>query len=424
MKSALIVGSIVALCACGTAHNAGQSAGQDTPPASPSFTASDAGSNASVSASSGGSLVSDAAAEAAPSCADGGINDEGCPCTAGAMQKCFVGDPSQAGVGTCYWGTQTCMGGSSTENSVATWGACTGYGTPSPEVCNGIDDNCNGLIDEGVTPTDGGLCATACDAPPPSLGGYKVVFDSTSSDWSIETDANGNPIRVDGSVNTTQTCTIQVQQETSSSPTAVVVPTSAKEVFFQLVGAGAGGGRYYDPPSTGGGAGAFIAGTIDVSGSPTPVTLTVQIGGGGGIVGAGCNEDTCPNHCTCPRGDGTAGGASTILVNGATITANGGSAGSSGYSPIPGGTFTVAGSAAPAIINVNTVQSQPGGAGDPGCGNGCSGPGGSPSCSWGSGAATTESGAGNGAGGGGGNNEPAGVGADGVAILMWVQCTP
>ena len=39
-------------------------------------------------------------------------------------------------------------------------------------------------------------------------------------------------------------------------------------------------------------------------------------------------------------------------------------------------------------------------------------------------AATNESGAGNGAGGGGGNNEPAGVGADGVAILMWVQCTP
>ena len=45
-------------------------------------------------------------------------------------------------VGACHAGTQTCAGGA--------WGACLGEVLPAAvELCNGIDDNCNGITDEG-----------------------------------------------------------------------------------------------------------------------------------------------------------------------------------------------------------------------------------------------------------------------------------
>jgi hypothetical protein len=39
------------------------------------------------------------------------------------------------------------------------WGACQGDTTPASEICNGLDDDCNGLIDDG-NPGGGGLCNT------------------------------------------------------------------------------------------------------------------------------------------------------------------------------------------------------------------------------------------------------------------------
>jgi hypothetical protein len=41
--------------------------------------------------------------------------------------------------GTCSTGTETCSGGQ--------WGACQGSIGPSPEVCNGLDDDCDGTAD-------------------------------------------------------------------------------------------------------------------------------------------------------------------------------------------------------------------------------------------------------------------------------------
>ena len=91
----------------------------------------------------GGTFVLDSAAEG------GSVDatDEGARCEIGKSQKCFVGDAKLAGVGACKYGSQTCEAA----GEFGKWGACVGSGKPTPEICNGIDDDCNGVVDDGLT---------------------------------------------------------------------------------------------------------------------------------------------------------------------------------------------------------------------------------------------------------------------------------
>lgn len=80
------------------------------------------------------------------------VVDNGCSCSPnGSTQQCFTEDASFIGVGTCVQGTQTCSDGA--------WGAtCVGEVTPITEICNGMDDDCDGTDDDGNP--GGGACAT------------------------------------------------------------------------------------------------------------------------------------------------------------------------------------------------------------------------------------------------------------------------
>ncbi len=66
--------------------------------------------------------------------------DEGCSCAPGQTRPCFNGAPEAAGVGICHPGIITCQ-------SSGVWSACTGAVNPATEVCNGLDDDCDGEVD-------------------------------------------------------------------------------------------------------------------------------------------------------------------------------------------------------------------------------------------------------------------------------------
>ena len=72
--------------------------------------------------------------------------DEGCSCTVGDVQPCFLGPPSYVSTGACTSGTQTCQG----SGEFATWGPCEGGIWPTPEVCDDLDNDCNGCADDGL----------------------------------------------------------------------------------------------------------------------------------------------------------------------------------------------------------------------------------------------------------------------------------
>jgi putative metal-binding protein len=96
--------------------------------------------------------------------------DEGCACRVGDTQACGGQE-----VGACHAGTETCQ-------SDGKWGPCSGEVPPGDEVCgNGIDDDCDGETDETCGCTPGATQACGSEAGECAPGTQRC---SAEGEWS------------------------------------------------------------------------------------------------------------------------------------------------------------------------------------------------------------------------------------------------
>jgi MYXO-CTERM domain-containing protein len=101
-----------------------------------------------------------------------GTIDNGCQCDEGTTRECGSEE------GSCRAGTQTCSGG--------TWGMCMSSVGPANEICNGRDDDCDGVVDDAdqgaLCPAgqqcEGGTCVGGdVDGDPMAGGGNQAGCD-------------------------------------------------------------------------------------------------------------------------------------------------------------------------------------------------------------------------------------------------------
>lgn len=88
--------------------------------------------------------------------------DEGCTCSPGKTQACYTGPAETRHVGECKDGSQTCE--KSAEFGI--WGACLGSVVPSQEIADGKDNDCNGTPDDvcgGDGPHGPEVCGNGVD---------------------------------------------------------------------------------------------------------------------------------------------------------------------------------------------------------------------------------------------------------------------
>jgi hypothetical protein len=113
-------------------------------------------------------------------------------CTPGDEVACYTGAAGTRGIGECLGGTRICAADS-------TWGSCSGEITPAAgEVCDGLDNTCDGPVDEGdpatLCPLTANVASTLCDAAACSVVSCDALWADADGDY-----ANGCEVPAPGS---------------------------------------------------------------------------------------------------------------------------------------------------------------------------------------------------------------------------------
>jgi hypothetical protein len=80
----------------------------------------------------------------------------------GEVRWCYTGNPATYNVGQCTPGTQQCQ---ALDLDVGQWDECDGEVLPEMEICDGIDNDCNGEVDDGQGTTMCGIGTCAHEVP-------------------------------------------------------------------------------------------------------------------------------------------------------------------------------------------------------------------------------------------------------------------
>ena len=84
-------------------------------------------------------------------------------CVPGDARPCYTGPSETRGVGVCVGGMRTCTNGNYTR--------CMGEVKPSLELCNGADDDCDGMVDDLCVGQGGGAAGGGSAMAGGSAGG-------------------------------------------------------------------------------------------------------------------------------------------------------------------------------------------------------------------------------------------------------------
>lgn len=164
--------------------------------------------------------------------------DEGCACELGDTRPCFAGEPDRRDIGVCSDGQMTC--------GEFGWLACGGGISPSPETCDGADNDCNGVADDGLIGCDTAVICPGSQAATPlnnfALEGTAIYRGLARAwNWEISCPPSVDPCPVPDNPNTADTSIYFLQSGSYRASLEVVTEEGATvgcEWIIEVQGAG------------------------------------------------------------------------------------------------------------------------------------------------------------------------------------------